>query len=601
MGLQANILPNSIHRKHLAFVDNNAVVRTEQPTTSPADFRVLVSGADTQADYVHNKFVDSQMTLLGVFNVQKVTGVGGVQTMRIGLTLRDNLTNDHVLKVVAGVPTWGLVPKEHDAVSLGAANGLSLANQVLSLALATTTTAGAMSASDKVKLNGIEANANNYVHPISGVTVGTYGSSTSVAQVSVNAQGHITSASSVAITFPSHTHAIADVTGLQTILDSKSNNGHTHSISDVSGLQGVLDTKASTTHTHAIGDVTGLQTALNGKANTTHTHAIGDVTGLQTALNGKADTTHLHTGVYAPVSHTHTRSDIVDFAHTHNEYVVSSGGYGEPLINTASGVTNRLKSLAVNAFSPLLKFDVYNDTIEIAGKASPANYGKYYSAYATWEQVQWGEVGNKPTVFAPSAHTHEIADVNGLSGALSGKANTTHTHSTSDVTGLDAALSGKASTTHTHNISDVSGLQTALDNKTNLSHTHSEYVLSSSGFGTSLIRQGNQLRSITINGGSPLLKLVEYTDGGGLVSTLEIAAKTDDTSNHTKFYRGDGTFQTIQGLTAGNVSTSNNNVTNTFIQASDTVKNTFGSTLYFNSVVEVIISGVTYYLPASRA
>jgi hypothetical protein len=46
-------------------------------------------------------------------------------------------------------------------------------------------------------------------------------------------------------------------------------------------------------HTHAVADVTGLQTALDGKqasgsyAAASHGHAISDVTGLQTALDGK--------------------------------------------------------------------------------------------------------------------------------------------------------------------------------------------------------------------------------------------------------------------------------------------------------------------------
>lgn len=48
-----------------------------------------------------------------------------------------------------------------------------------------------------------------------------------------------------------------------------------------------LGTKAATAHTHAISDVTGLQTAIDGKAALAHTHAISDVTGLQTALDGK--------------------------------------------------------------------------------------------------------------------------------------------------------------------------------------------------------------------------------------------------------------------------------------------------------------------------
>src|SRR5690606_14246770 len=38
-----------------------------------------------------------------------------------------------------------------------------------------------------------------------------------------------------------HSHAIADVTGLQTALDGKSNTGHGHTIADVTGLQAAID------------------------------------------------------------------------------------------------------------------------------------------------------------------------------------------------------------------------------------------------------------------------------------------------------------------------------------------------------------------------
>jgi hypothetical protein len=52
-----------------------------------------------------------------------------------------------------------------------------------------------------------------------------------------------------------------------------------------SGLAG----KASTSHTHAISDVTNLQTTLDGKAATSHTHSISNVTSLQTSLDAKAN------------------------------------------------------------------------------------------------------------------------------------------------------------------------------------------------------------------------------------------------------------------------------------------------------------------------
>ena len=68
---------------------------------------------------------------------------------------------------------------------------------------------------------------------------------------------------------------------LDNIVDSKPNN---------TDLTAGLATKANTSHTHAISDVTGLQTALDSKAASSHTHAIANVTGLQTALDGKQAT-----------------------------------------------------------------------------------------------------------------------------------------------------------------------------------------------------------------------------------------------------------------------------------------------------------------------
>ena len=111
----------------------------------------------------------------------------------------------------------------------------------------------------------------------------------------------------------SHSHIIADVTGLQTALDGKQAAGsyaaatHSHIISDVTGLQTALDGKAATSHTHTVSQITDLtasatelnytdgvtsaiQTQLDGKAASSHTHTIANVTGLQTALDGKEPT-----------------------------------------------------------------------------------------------------------------------------------------------------------------------------------------------------------------------------------------------------------------------------------------------------------------------
>ena len=61
-------------------------------------------------------------------------------------------------------------------------------------------------------------------------------------------------------------------------LNGKAAATHTHGIAQVTGLQAALDGKAAATHTHGIADVSGLQAALDGKANSGHTHSASDIT-----------------------------------------------------------------------------------------------------------------------------------------------------------------------------------------------------------------------------------------------------------------------------------------------------------------------------------
>lgn len=101
-----------------------------------------------------------------------------------------------------------------------------------------------------------------------------------------------------------HSHAIADVTGLQSALDAKAaasaladhvgatNNPHSVTKTQV-GLGNVDNTSDASKPIS-----TATQTALNGKAALIHSHAIADVTNLQTSLDAKASAADLatHTG-----------------------------------------------------------------------------------------------------------------------------------------------------------------------------------------------------------------------------------------------------------------------------------------------------------------
>ena len=76
----------------------------------------------------------------------------------------------------------------------------------------------------------------------------------------------------------------ATATALSTGLAGKANKSHTHAVADVTGLQTALDGK------QVKGDYAtskDLADGLAGKANASHTHTIANVTGLQAALDGK--------------------------------------------------------------------------------------------------------------------------------------------------------------------------------------------------------------------------------------------------------------------------------------------------------------------------
>lgn len=73
-----------------------------------------------------------------------------------------------------------------------------------------------------------------------------------------------------------------------------SSNNHTHTIAQITGLQNILNGKASTVHTHAMADVVGLVSALAGKSDLSHGHTIDKITGLRGELDAKAALVHTH-------------------------------------------------------------------------------------------------------------------------------------------------------------------------------------------------------------------------------------------------------------------------------------------------------------------
>ena len=117
---------------------------------------------------------------------------------------------------------------------------------------------------------------------------------------------------------------------LDDLLDGKADINHNHDL-----------TYAALSHTHAINDISNLQTTLDGKASSTHNHdssyaalnhnhSINDINNLQTTLDGKASSSHNHNTTYAPIVHTHLTTDISQ-QYEEEETIEENG---ETVINT---------------------------------------------------------------------------------------------------------------------------------------------------------------------------------------------------------------------------------------------------------------------------
>ena len=162
--------------------------------------------------------------------------------------------------------------------------------------VATQTANGLMSSTDKTKLDGIAANANNYTLPSAGTALG-----------GVKTGGDVTiSAGVITVNDDSHNHVISNIDGLQSALDGKAASSHNHNsvYYTETEVDTLLSSKAASSHTHTIANVTNLQSTLDGKASSTHTHSA-----VTTSANGlmiASDKAKLDGMVVATVSEVET-------------------------------------------------------------------------------------------------------------------------------------------------------------------------------------------------------------------------------------------------------------------------------------------------------
>lgn len=329
--------------------------------------------------------------------------------------------------------------------------------------------------------------------------------------------GYLTSGSGVYATESYVNDAVASVVDsaperLDTLRELAQALGDDHNFATT--ITDLIAGKANESHTHTIANVTGLQTALDGKqaagsyAAASHTHTIANVTGLQTALDGKQAA-----GSYAASSHTHGIESITDaerwwnnFGDNHS-FRTSFDAEGETLttgfgwryvqgLGNAPGVgdtgNGQYYALSVGLGNEYSSLDYAMQLAIPRGGSNPyisirfqeggrlGAWTKISAAYAdSAGSVDWGGVSGKPSTFAPSSHTHTIANVTDLQTALDGK----------------QAAGSYAAASHGHTIANITGLQDALDDK----QARGEY-LTSLGFSYSTGVNGSHVVQRDVNG-----------------------------------------------------------------------------------------------------
>ena len=227
--------------------------------------------------------------------------------------------------------------------------------------MASSTSNGLMSSTDKAKLDTIASGANNYTHP-------SYTSRTSgLYKITVDGTGHVS--------------AVASVTK-----------------SDITAL-GIPGQDTNTTY----GTMVGASSSANGSTGLVPAPAKGD-----SSRYLRSDGTWVtppNTTYNDATTSTHGLMSSTDKAKLNG---IASGAQ----VNTVNSVAGKTGAVTLS------KSDVGLGNVD--NTADSAKSVKYAATAGSANSVAWNNVSGKPSTFTPSSHTHTIAQVTNLQSTLDG-------------------------------------------------------------------------------------------------------------------------------------------------------------------------------------
>ncbi|MBN4945024.1 tail fiber domain-containing protein [Stenotrophomonas maltophilia] len=168
--------------------------------------------------------------------------------------------------------------------------------------------------------------------------------------------------------------------------------------------QTALDGKAAASHSHTIANVTGLQAALDGKAGSSHTHTIANVTGLQSALDAKADLSGANFAGPVGVGSAGDGNTLLTFNSERSWSFKQVGTAAETVLQLYDNSGAKRFQIAAAQTNNVIELTPATASIKINGNAV------------------WHSGTFNPSTKADANHSHTIANVTGLQSALDAKA-----------------------------------------------------------------------------------------------------------------------------------------------------------------------------------
>ena len=217
-------------------------------------------------------------------------------------------------------------------------------------------------------------------------------------------------------------------------LSGKTNTGHTHSIANITSLQTTLDSKAPLNNPSFTGTVSGVSKSMVGLDNVNNTSDTAKPvsTAQQTALNLKANlASPTFTGTVGGITKSMVGLSNVDNTSDLTKPISTATQSALDLKATDSGLvhlsgTETISGLKTFSTAPKLKT---TSTAGYAWVATGSDGSGDWSAIVNAPDgtVPWANITGKTSTFPPEAHIHAIADITNLTTTLASKVDTTRT------------------------------------------------------------------------------------------------------------------------------------------------------------------------------